>query len=382
MEAVVVKTDQQALVTGSFTPDQVELVKRTIAKGASNDELKMFLYQCNRTGLDPFARQIYCVQRQEKDRETGAWGKKMTTQVSIDGFRLVAQRSNEYAGQTAAQWCGKDGKWTDVWTLNEPPFASRVGVYRKGFVEALFAVARFDSYAQRKADGSLTAMWAKMPDLMIAKCAEALALRKAFPQELSGLYTSDEMAQADTTLPPPAHEAPQNVLHLASPENINDQTGEVMEPKPEPVQVAQGVSSPTFDPRSEALDFGKFKGMTWADIEPGYLQWLSTSATKPGIREKALATIQFQEAISDQRKANDDATPLGMTFDDPILDTSRKTRKTMEAWLSKCSATKHLVELTKRVDAAEKAGELIEADAKSLRDAIDTVGVKINEVKK
>ena len=63
MEAVVVKTDQQALVTGSFTPDQVELVKRTIAKGASNDELKMFLYQCNRTGLDPFARQIYCVQR-------------------------------------------------------------------------------------------------------------------------------------------------------------------------------------------------------------------------------------------------------------------------------------------------------------------------------
>ena len=121
-------------VKSEYNPEQLALITRTIAKGASPDELAMFVAQCKRTGLDPFARQIYCVPRQEKDRETGEYVKKMTTQVSIDGFRLVAQRSEEYAGQTAAMWCGDDGVWKDVWLSKTPPVAAKVGVYRKGFV--------------------------------------------------------------------------------------------------------------------------------------------------------------------------------------------------------------------------------------------------------
>jgi len=168
-----------------FAPETVDLIKRTIAVDATNDELNLFLYQAKRTGLDPLARQIYFVKR----------AGKVVIQTSIDGFRVVAERSKKYQGQTKPEWCDENGKWFEVWPKSSvPPTAARIGIYRSDFKEPLYAIAKWTSYVPQAGQDF---MWRKMPDVMILKVAEALALRKTFPQDLSGIYTDEEMAQAE-----------------------------------------------------------------------------------------------------------------------------------------------------------------------------------------
>jgi phage recombination protein Bet len=191
----------------AFSTDQVELVKRTICKDASDDELQLFLGVCKKTGLDPFAKQIYAIRRWNSD----AGGKVMSIQIGIDGFRLIAERSDKYDGQDGPYWCGGDGTWHDVWLADgEFPVAAKVTVYKKGSSRPFTGIAHWDEYVQTDKNGEPTKMWRQMPAGQLAKCAEALALRKAFPQELSGMYSVEEMQQSENETPykAPARQLP------------------------------------------------------------------------------------------------------------------------------------------------------------------------------
>lgn len=177
----------------TFSEPQIQLLKRTICRPknreATTDELSLFVGQCKRTGLDPFAKQIYAIFRWDKRLNAEV----MTVQTGIDGFRVIAERTKTYLGKAATYWCGTDGEWREVWLEREPPSASKV-VVRKflgGHVFESPAVAHWAEYVDDKG------LWKTMPANQLAKCAEALALRQAFPNDLSGLYTDDEMAQAD-----------------------------------------------------------------------------------------------------------------------------------------------------------------------------------------
>lgn len=176
-----------------WTADQRAALSQLGLTDATDADLNVFMHYAQRTKLDPFSRQIYMIARWDPQARTNRY----TIQVGIDGFRVIAGRQDEYCGQLGPEWCGTDGVWRDAWLSADPPAAARVGVMRRDWEQPTYGVAIYREYVQHKKDGTLTAMWAAKPAHMIGKVAEALALRRAFPHDLSGIYTDDETGSTD-----------------------------------------------------------------------------------------------------------------------------------------------------------------------------------------
>lgn len=162
-------------------PFMTERLKESIREhyfaGASDAEFDLAVMTCERLQLDPFKKQIYFLPIRGK----------LQACPSIDGLRLVAKRTGRDEGKTKPQWCGEDGVWRDVWPSKKPPVAARRGVWARGNREPTWGVVHFEEFAKNSGN------WPSMPRHMIAKCAEALALRTEYPYEMSGVYTDDEM---------------------------------------------------------------------------------------------------------------------------------------------------------------------------------------------
>lgn len=180
---------------GKLNRTQIDLMKRTIAKGASDDELTMFIQVCKGANLNPFLKQVFLVPRwdNKEGREVRA------IQVSIDGFRAIAESGGQYAGNDDPVFEGEEAVTLGSKKQLTHPNKATVTVFKiiDGQRYPFSATARWSEYYPGEKMGF---QWHSRPFLMLGKCAEALALRKAFPKLLSGMYAQEEMEKGSTAV--------------------------------------------------------------------------------------------------------------------------------------------------------------------------------------
>jgi len=211
------QTQEAGLPALTFTPDQVSLIKRTVAKGTSDDELALFLYTAKTTGLNPLLKQIHAVKRWDSKLNQEV----MAIQVGIDGFRLIAERTRRYApGRETVYAYNDDGSLKSATAF--------VKKYTNdGIWHEVSATAFYDEFVQKKKDGKPVIMWEKMPHSQLGKCAEANCIRKAFPAETAGTHVDEELGQAENPEPKLVSE-PKRTSEV-KPEPVNEASGDIVD---------------------------------------------------------------------------------------------------------------------------------------------------------
>ena len=192
------------IATQDFTASQLKLIRNTIAKDTTPDEFNLFIQQCRLYGLNPIKKEIYILVF-NKDKP-----KYRSTAIitGIDGYRVIAERTGNYRADEDAPRYEYDEKLKgDTNPLGIVSATVSVWKYSHGEWFRTTAIAYWDEYAPVKdewANGKktgnkyLTGEWPVRPLGQIAKCGEALALRKAFPNDLGNIYTQDEIDRAQT----------------------------------------------------------------------------------------------------------------------------------------------------------------------------------------
>jgi len=276
-----------------YSEAQLEIIRQTAAVGCTDFEIAQFLIVARRTGLDPMVRQIYMVKRWNK-----AAGRDIATaQTGIDGYRLVADRTERYA----------PGREPTFQYDTEGNLYSATAYIKKlvgGAWHEIAATAIWEEYKQMDSKGNLTMMWRKMPHLMLGKCAEALALRRAFPAELSGIYTADEMAQADN---PDIIEAAAVKIESVPPTPAPQPTPTAAVPKSEGMQLSTWG-------RLNGLCVKRF-GDEWQDVERRrkfalYVSDNHTADIMNLLESEAQAAIDGLEKKLAEMKAAAEASPV------------------------------------------------------------------------
>lgn len=212
-----------------FSPEDIDLIRRTICPQASDVEFRTLIRVASIRRLNPLLGQIHFVKRSSWDPETQTKEERWAFQVGISGFRLIAQRTGQWDGE---------GKPTFEETTKGDIYKCTVEVFRKDISRSFVGEAYFSEFAQTKRNGGLTKMWAEKPRLMIAKCATAAAYRMAFPEETSGLTEEAEWGKLDRESEGDTPRVGAS-LGAATPAH-NEVTGEVVSPPTTaPPQLAQ-----------------------------------------------------------------------------------------------------------------------------------------------
>ena len=198
---------EQTSAIQRWSPEEQSIIRSVIAPGLSDIELRFFAQVCHATGLNPIMNQIHAIKRNAWNAETRQSEPKLTIQTSIHGLRLIADRTRRYAPGRRPEFAYKDGGAL----LSATAFVKK---FAEGEWHEVSDTAYWEEYVQTNRDGTPIALWKSKPHVMLAKCAEALALRRAFPAEMAGVYTDDEMPEAD---PPPMSVTPADLAGKPAP---------------------------------------------------------------------------------------------------------------------------------------------------------------------
>ena len=218
-----------------FSETELKAMRAEYGKGATDTQWELFISECRARALRPGPHVVFQLRKSKEydpDTNTSQYVKKPFWITTIGALRLIALRTGQYGGSAPAEYIYLDDNGDpsiiseiplpskEHKNLPREPWAVRMSVYRKDFDRPITSVIRFDSVATTQKRGealTLTDMWAKRGDAQNAKCSEADALRKAFPEELGSLYLSEEIKDAEDEKPHAEIAAPAVVVVPAPP---------------------------------------------------------------------------------------------------------------------------------------------------------------------